>query len=37
MAVSVTLVAESASRVHQDDNLLPLCPASIVELPLCLM
>ena len=35
-SVSVTLVAESASLVQQDDILLPLCPVAIVELILCL-
>ena len=35
-SVSVTLVAESASRVLQDDIILPLCPVAIVELLLCL-
>ena len=35
-SVSVTLVAESASLVLQDDILLPLCPVAIVELLHCL-
>ena len=35
-SVSVTLVAESASLVLQDDILSPLCPVAIIELLLCL-